>query len=209
MLIVDETRTGYIRKGRTLELLTIGWNSLEAIIAVGFGLIAGSIALVGFGFDSVIEVSSGVALLWRLSLDADPERRERIEATTLRIVGVTFFVLAAYVAYEAVTALWNREPPSASYAGIALAALSLIVMPILARAKRRVASQIQSKALQADSRQTDICAYLSAILLGGLVLNAAFGLWWADPVAALIMVPIIVKEGKEAVKGETCCDSCH
>ena len=128
-------------------------------------------------------MSSGIALLWRLSLDADLERRERIEEVTLKIVGATFFVLAAYVAYESVTALWNREPPSPSYVGIGLAALSLMVMPILARAKRRVAAQIQSRAEQADSRQTDICAYLSAILLAGLVFNALFGLWWADPVA--------------------------
>jgi len=202
-------RANQVRTGRKLEFLTIGWNSLEALIAVAAGLLAGSVALVGFGFDSVIEVSSGVAILWRLSLDADPHRRERIEGVTLKIVGGTFLMLAAYVAFDAVTALWKREAPMASYIGIALAAVSLAVMPMLARAKRRVASQIQSKALQADSRQTDICAYLSAILLGGLILNALFGLWWADPVAALVMVPIIAKEGIEALKGETCCDSCH
>jgi divalent metal cation (Fe/Co/Zn/Cd) transporter len=117
--------------------------------------------------------------------------------------------LAAYVAYDAIAALWKHEPPQGSYVGIALAALSLVVMPVLARAKRRVASKIQSKALQADSRQTDICAYLSAILLGGLLLNELFGLWWADPIAALAMVPIITKEGTEALNGETSCDSCH
>jgi divalent metal cation (Fe/Co/Zn/Cd) transporter len=210
MLFSDETtRAKDVRTGRSLELLTIGWNSLEALIAVTAGLIAGSVALVGFGFDSVIEISSGVALLWRLSLDADPYRRERMEATTLKFVGTTFVLLAAYVAFDAMTALWKREAPAASYVGIVLAALSLIVMPMLASAKRRVASQIQSKALQADSRQTDICAYLSAILLGGLLLNAMFGWWWADPIAALIMVPIIAKEGREAWRGETCCDSCH
>jgi divalent metal cation (Fe/Co/Zn/Cd) transporter len=192
-----------------LELLTITWNSLEAIIAVVAGVIAGSIALVGFGLDSVIEVSSGLALLWRLSLDADASRREKLEATALKVVGASFLALAAYVTYDAVSALWTRELPEASYIGIALASLSVVVMPLLARAKRRVASQIQSKALQADSRQTDICAYLSAILLGGLLLNAAFGLWWADPVAALVMVPIIAREGTEALRGETCCDSCH
>ena len=144
-----------------------------------------------------------------MSLDADVHRRERVEAISLKIVGVIFLVLAAYVANDAAASVWNREPPSPSYAGIVLAALSLIVMPILARAKRRVAAEINSRALHADSRQTDICAYLSAILLGGLLLNAQFGLWWADPVAALIMVPIIVKEGIEALGGETCCDSCH
>ena len=210
MLIGDEAaRAAHVNRGRRLEVLTIAWNCLEAAIAIFAGLIAGSIALVGFGLDSVIEVASGVALLWRLSLDADVHRRERIEQTTLKVVGVTFIVLAAYVTFESVSSLWSREAPSASTTGIVLAALSLIVMPVLARAKRRVAAQINSRALQADSRQTDICAYLSAILLGGLLMNALFGLWWADPVAALIMVPIIVKEGIEALRGETCCDSCH
>ena len=210
MLFGDEiSRARHVRTGRTLEALTIGWNCLEAVIAIASGLVAGSIALVGFGLDSVIEVSSGVALLWRLSLDADVHRRERIEAVTLKIVGVTFLLLAAYVMFDSIASLWNREPPSPSYIGIVLAALSLIVMPVLARAKRRVAREINSRALQADSRQTDICAYLSAILLGGLLLNALFGLWWADPIAALIMVPIIVKEGVDALRGETCCDGCH
>jgi divalent metal cation (Fe/Co/Zn/Cd) transporter len=170
------------------------------------GVVASSIALVGFGFDSVIEVSSGVALLWRLSLDRDPGRRERIEAFTLRIVGLTFLALAAYVAFDASVALIRREPPNPSYTGIVLAILSLIVMPVLARAKRKVAARLNSRALHADSRQTDICAYLSAILVGGLLMNAAFGWWWADPAAAIAMVPIIAKEGIEAWRGETHCE---
>ena len=205
----DNLRSDHIRTGRNLELLTVGWNSLEAIIAVFAGVVAGSIALIGFGLDSVIEVTSGLALLWRLSLDTDVRRRESIEARTLKIVGVSFFALAAYVAYDASVALWKREPPDTSYVGVVLAALSLIVMPLLARAKRRVAAQINSRALEADSRQTDLCAYLSAILLGGLLLNASVGWWWADPAAALVMVPIIANEGREAFRGETCCDSCH
>jgi divalent metal cation (Fe/Co/Zn/Cd) transporter len=198
-------RAALVRRGRLLEYLTVGWNSLEGIIAVAAGLAAGSVALVGFGFDSVIEVTSGAALLWRLHMDA-PERRERAEQTALKLVGWSFMLLATYVAFDAVKSLARREPPEASYVGIALAALSLVVMPLLARAKRRVAAGINSRALQADSRQTDICAYLSAILLGGLLLNAALGWWWADPVAALVMVPIIVKEGVGALRGETCCD---
>ena len=202
-------RSNHVRTGRNLELLTIGWNSVEALVALLAGIIAGSIALVGFGLDSVIEVSSGVALLWRLSLDADIHRREAIEKQALKIVGISFFALAAYVTYESVAALWKRDVPEASYVGIGLAALSLVAMPLLARAKRRVAAVINSRALQADSRQTDICAYLSAILLGGLLLNTTMGWWWADPVAALIMVPIIAKEGREAYRGETCCDPCH
>ena len=203
-------RAALVRRGRRLEYLTIGWNSLEGLIAVTAGLIAGSAALVGFGVDSVIEVSSGAALLCRLHLDS-PERRERAEQVALRLVGVSFLALAAYVTYDAVSSLVMREPPEASPVGIALAALSLAVMPLLARAKRRVAAGINSRALQADSRQTDICAYLSAILLGGLLLNALVGWWWADPVAALVMVPIIAKEGVEALRGETCCaeGACH
>lgn len=208
--IGSSDRAALVRRGRLLEYLTIGWNSLEGLIAVGAGLAAGSVALVGFGFDSVIEVTSGVALLWRLHMDA-PERRERAEKVALKLVGCSFLMLAAYVAFDAVKSLIRREPPEASYVGIALAALSLAVMPMLARAKRRVAAGISSRALQADSRQTDICAYLSAILLGGLLLNALGGWWWADPAAALVMVPIIVKEGMEALRGEQCCGdgACH
>jgi len=210
MILGDETiRAAQVRKGRSLEFLTIGWNILEAFVAVVAGIAAGSISLVGFGLDSVIEVSSGVTLMWLLSRDADAARREKLENTSLRIVGITFIALAGYVAIDAVISLWNREHPDSSYIGIGLATLSLVIMPLLARAKRRVASQIQSRALQADSRQTDICAYLSAILLGGLLLNALFGMWWADPVAALVMVPIIAKEGIEALKGEACSGGCH
>ncbi|MCA1620292.1 MAG: cation transporter [Acidobacteria bacterium] len=203
-------RREQVRRGRWLEYLTIGWNSLEGIIAVSAGLAAGSIALVGFGLDSVIEVTSGVALLWRLHMDA-PAKRERAEQVALRVVGLSFLALAAYVAFDALKSLVAREPPEASYVGIAIATLSLLVMPLLARAKRVVAAKINSRAMRADSRQTDICAYLSAILLGGLILNALFGWWWADPVAALVMTPIIGKEGVEALRGETCRDGgdCH
>ena len=191
-----------IGRGRRFAYLTILWNSLEAIIAVGAGIIAGSIALVGFGVDSVIEVSSGAIILWRL---ASGEHREKL---ALRLVGVSFLALAAYVAFEAAKSLWFREAPETTYIGIAIAALSLIVMPLLARAKRNVARELGSNAMVADSRQTDLCAYLSAILLGGLILNAIFGWWWADPVAALVMVPIIAKEGIEALRGKAC-DDCH
>ena len=203
-------RASLVRRGRNLEYFTIGYNSLEGLIAVGAGLVAGSIALVGFGFDSLIEVTSGVALLWRLHLDVDEERRERVEAITLRIVGVCFMLLAVYVSYDSVKSLIGHEAPKESIAGIVLAAVSLIVMPLLVRAKRRVARGINSGALMADSKQTELCTYLSAILLGGLLLNALLGWWWADPVAALIMVPIIVKEAIEALRGETCGDdACH
>lgn len=213
-------RVGFIRRGLRLEYLTLGWNSLEALIAVAAGLIAGSIALVGFGFDSVIECLSGAVLVWRLRTDADEMGRERIERISLRLVGVSFLVLAAYVAWEAAQTLFERKAPEHSLPGIFLAIASLIVMPLIARAKRRVANGLNSNAMHADSRQTDLCAYLSAILLGGLLLNAAVGWWWADPVAALIMVPIIVKEGVDAIRGkncgcestlmtESCCDNCN
>ena len=203
-------RASLVRRGRNLEYFTIGYNSLEGLIAVGAGLVAGSIALVGFGFDSLIEVTSGVALLWRLHLDVDEERRERVEAMTLRIVGVCFILLAVYVSYDSVKSLIRREAPEESIVGIVLAAVSLIVMPLLVRAKRKVARGINSGALMADSKQTELCTYLSAILLGGLSVNALLGWWWADPVAAMIMVPIIVKEGIEGLRGETCCeDDCR
>ncbi|HVF86177.1 MAG TPA: cation transporter [Pyrinomonadaceae bacterium] len=201
-------RAANVRRGRRLEYLTIAWNSLEAIAAIGAGLFAGSVALVGFGVDSVIETSSGAILLWRLR---DGERGEARERIALRLVGVSLLLLAAYVAFDAVKSLIMREPPGASYIGIGIAAVSLVVMPLLARAKRRVAAELNSRALQADSRQTNLCAYLSAILLAGLALNALFGLWWADPAAGLVMTPIIAKEGVEALRGEACgcADSCH
>lgn len=203
-----EERRAQIRRGRLLEYFTVGYNSLEGVIAIASGVLAGSIALVGFGFDSAIEVISGLALLWRLHGDADESRRERMEKRALRIVGVSFFILGAYVTFDAVKALVRREAPEESIVGIVLAAVSVVVMPLLVRAKRRVARSIGSAALNADAMQTQICTYLSAILLGGLVLNAAAGWWWADPLAALVMVPIIVKEGWESVRGEHC-DDCH
>ena len=199
------TREATVARGLSLEYLTVFWNSLEALIALVSGFIAGSIALVGFGLDSIVEVSSGGVLLWRLRVDRDIESREHTERLALRLVGVSFLVLAAFVAFDAIKTLLGREAPARSVPGIILAVASLVVMPLLARAKRKVAREINSGAMQADSRQTDICAYLSAILLVGLVLNAALGWWWADPVAAMVMVPLIAKEGIAAARGRTCC----
>src|SRR5688572_16355928 len=161
------SRNALVRRGRYLEYFTIGYNSLEGLIAVVAGLIAGSIALVGFGFDSLIEVTSGAVLLWSLHADVDEARRERVETISLRIVGVCFVVLAIYVSYDSVKSLVRREAPDKSLVGIALAAVSLIVMPLLVRAKRKVARAINSSALMADSKQTELCTYLSAILPGG------------------------------------------
>lgn len=198
-------RSKLLRRGRRLEYLTLVWNSAEAVVAVVSGVLAGSTALIGFGVDSVIESSSGAVLLWRLN---DRTDREDVEGLALRLVGLSFLALAAWVGWDALGAILNRDAPDESMVGIVLAAVSLVVMPLLARAKRDVARGLGSSALHADSRQTDLCAYLSAILLGGLALNALLGWWWADPIAGLIMVPIIVREGVVALRGETCSD-CH
>ena len=162
-------RADLVKRGRYLEYFTIGYNSLEGLIAVAAGLIAGSIALVGFGFDSFIEVTSGAVLLWRLHADLDEERRERVEAISLKVIGACFVLLAVYVSYDSVKSLIRREAPQESIVGIVLAAVSLIVMPLLVRAKRRVARGINSGALMADSKQTELCTYLSAILLGPIL----------------------------------------
>ena len=179
---------------------------MEGLVAVVAGAFAGSISLVGFGIDSFIEVTSGVVLLWRMAVDADVQRRERKEKLSLRIVGVCFLALVVYVGYESIYDLVSRKAPEHSVPGILLACVSLIVMPLLSQAKKKVAEELGSAAMHADAKQTDFCVYLSAILLIGLLLNAALGWWWADPAAALIMVPLIAKEGVEAMKGETCCD---
>lgn len=189
-------------RGLKLEYFTIAYNLLEAVVGMISGLMAGSIALVGFALDSLIEVTSSVALVWRLRTDADVHRRERNEAISLRIVGVSFVALALYVGYESVSALVRREAPDESIPGIILGITSLIVMPILANAKRKIARGIDSAAMAADARQTDFCTYLSGILVGGLLLNALFGWWWADPVAGLTMAPLIANEGIEALRGE-------
>lgn len=198
------TREDLLKRGKGLEYLTLAWNAVEAFVAIGSGVLAGSTALVGFGVDSVIESSSGAVLLWRLHETREGSERESV---ALRLVGVSFLALAVWVGWEATGALLGGEAPEESLIGILLAALSLIVMPILAREKRKVARGLASAALVADSRQTDLCAYLSAILLLGLGLNALLGWWWADPVAALCMVPIIGREGLGALRGESC--SCH
>jgi divalent metal cation (Fe/Co/Zn/Cd) transporter len=200
-------RATVVRHGRRLEYFTIAWNALEGLVAVVAGAIASSISLVGFGIDSFIEVTSGSVLLWRMSVDAEVQRRELNEKRALRIVGLCFLLLAAYIAYESALDLWSRRASDHSIPGIVLACVSLVVMPLLSRAKRKVGRALGSAAMYADAKQTEFCTYLSAILLAGLLLNAFFGLWWADPVAALIMVPIIAKEGIEGLQGKAC-DEC-
>jgi len=188
------------RQAIRLEYFTVAWNLIEAAVALVAGVLAASIALVGFGLDSIIETVSGLTLLWRLKQRGDFEAEA--ESRALRIVGLTFFALAAYVSYESVTDLWRQAQPRESLVGIVLAAVSLGVMPLLGRAKRRVARRLNSRALAADGMETYLCSYLSFTLLLGLGLNAWVGWWWADPVAALAMVAFMIREGIEAFRGE-------
>jgi divalent metal cation (Fe/Co/Zn/Cd) transporter len=199
-------RTAAVRRGRRLEQFTIAWNAIEGLLAITLGAIAGSISLVGFGLDSFIEVTSGAALLWRMSVDIDVERRERNEKRALRMVGICFLLLGLYIIYESGADLISRSAPEHSLPGIILACVSLVVMPALSKAKRKVGRALDSAAMEADAKQTDFCAYLSAILIGGLALNALFNFWWADPAAALLMVPFIAIEGIKAVRGKRCTD---
>lgn len=198
----QRTTTDLHERGLLLEYLTIGWNLVEAVIALAAGLAAGSIALVGFGFDSTVEVAAAAVVVWQfrgeLRGGVDEGRQER----ALRMIAVTFFALAGYVTFEAVRTLLIREAPDASAVGIVLAAVSLVVMPVLAWSKRQTALRMGSRTLLADSAETFLCAWLSAILLGGLVLNSTLGWWWADPLAALGIAYLAVREGREAWRGE-------
>jgi divalent metal cation (Fe/Co/Zn/Cd) transporter len=200
-LAPEETRAAHTQAGRKIEYLSIAWTTLEAVAGISAGVLAGSVALIGFGVDSAIEVASSIVLLWRLADHPHAEERENVAH---RLVGVGFLALAAYISFDALHDLITHEPPGVSYFGIIYAAACIVVMPLLARAKRRVAAQLGSDALHADSHQSDICAYLSVILLVGLGLNALFGWWWADPLAALCMLPIIIKEGVAGLRGESC-----
>lgn len=200
------TRAKLLTRGLRLEYLTVGWNIAEGLIAVGAGVAAGSIALIGFGVDSFVETISGTILLWRLRAEAsggaDEERIEHVERRAERLVGFSFVILAAYVAFEAIRTLAAQDRPDASPVGIALTAVSIGVMLWLARAKRETGETLGSRALIADSHQTYACWYLSFTTLAGLVLNAAFGLWWADPLAALVIAVFLVREAREAWEGE-------
>lgn len=200
-------RGALVRRGLLLNYATIGYNTIEAVVSLVAGMLAGSVALVGFGIDSVIEVTASGAAQWRLRSDTEPVRRERVERISLRLIGACFLGLAAYVTIDAGKSLWLRERPSRTIVGVVILALSVFVMPLLARAKREVADKMQSGALRAEAKQTSLCAYLSFIALAGVALNTAFGWWWADPVAALAMVPIIVIEGIAGLRGnpDDCC----
>jgi divalent metal cation (Fe/Co/Zn/Cd) transporter len=202
----EDARARLVRKALFLQYLVIVWNVVEAGIGLNAGLIAGSVALVGFGLDSVIEVAAASTLVWRLKKHcSDPDEETRAEKMALKIIGGTFFLLSAYVSVESTKALWLHEVPKESSIGIALAVASALIMPVLGLKRRWLAVELQSKALAADAMETMICAGLSVILLVGLALNSFLGWWWADPVAGFLMVAVMVKEGREAWKGSCCC----
>ncbi|MDX3264104.1 cation transporter [Streptomyces sp. MI02-2A] len=197
-------RDGLARRIRLLVAATITYNVIEAVVAISAGTMASSTALVGFGLDSIIEVSSAIAVAWQFSARVHAVREAR-EKTTLRIVAVSFFALAAYVIVDAVRALVGSGEADRSIPGIALAALSLAIMPFLSAAQRKAGRELGSASAVADSKQTLLCTYLSAVLLVGLVLNATVGWSWADPIAALVIAAIAVKEGRDAWQGKGCC----
>ncbi|MFQ6854117.1 cation transporter [Streptomyces sp. 35M1] len=197
-------RDALARRIRLLVAATIAYNVIEAVVALTAGTLASSSALIGFGLDSVIEVSSAAAVAWQFSAREHAVREAR-ERTALRIIAVSFLALAAYVAVDAVRALTGTGEAEPSPPGIVIAALSLAIMPFLSAAQRRAGREIGSASAVADSKQTLLCTYLSAVLLVGLILNAAFGWSWADPVAALAIAGIAVKEGREAWRGKGCC----
>ncbi|SEG07447.1 Cation efflux family protein [Saccharopolyspora kobensis] len=196
-----ERRAVLTRRVRLLVAATITYNVIEAVVAIAAGSVASSTALIGFGLDSVIEVASAAAVAWQFS-GADPEARER---TALKVIAVSFFALAAYVTVESARSLLGAESADHSTVGIVLAALSLVIMPGLSCAQRRTGRELGSASAVADSKQTLLCTYLSGVLLVGLLLNSAFGWSWADPVVALVIAAVAVKEGREAWRGEHCC----
>lgn len=204
MTVGSERRHELLGRGLVLEYLTVGWNILEGLIATVAGIASGSIALIAFGLDSFVETISGGVLIWRLREErdeADDARVEQVERRAEQLVGITFLVLAAYVAFEASTSLVGGEAPDASLIGIVLTSVSIGVMIWLAHAKRQVGEALGSRALIADSKQTRACWYLSVVTLAGLAANATLGWWWADPLAALGIAVLLVREGVEAVRG--------
>ena len=203
-------RTALLKHACRLEYLTVGWNVVAGVIAVAAALAAGSVALLGFGLDSFVESTSGMILLWRLSTEqrstqASAEDIERLDRRAHRLVGATLFLLAAYITIDSALALWNGERPEVSFVGLGLVSVSIAVMLWLARAKARAARALGSRALEADSFQTLACWWLSIVTLAGLGANAAFGWWWADPIAALGVSALVAREGREAWRGEACC----
>jgi divalent metal cation (Fe/Co/Zn/Cd) transporter len=208
-LIVTESdpgRSELVRRAKVLARLGLGWHAIEAAVAIGAGLAASSVALVGFGADSVVESAAGLIVLWRFG--GDRHSSDAAEQRAYRLIGISFWAIAAYVGVEAVRQLIEGSHPEASWIGIALAAVTLATMPPLAIAKSKVAAQLGSAATRAEGRQNMLCAYLSGALLIGLAANALAGWWWADPATALVIAVVAVHEGREAWRGETCCEAC-
>jgi len=196
-------RERLVRRAKQLAWLGVGWHGVEAAIAIGAGLVAGSIALIGFGADSLIESFAGFILLWRFA--ASRVTSEVAERRAQKLIAISFYVIAAYVGFEAVRSLLTGDHPEASWLGIGLAAITLVTMPPLATAKGRIGEKLGSSATKSEGQQNMLCAYLSAALLVGLGANALFGLWWADPVTALVIAGVAVKEGRESWRGDSCC----
>jgi divalent metal cation (Fe/Co/Zn/Cd) transporter len=207
--VAGDPRTRLLQRGRLLNYATFLYMIIEGGVAFAAGMAAGSVALVGFGIDSFIELIAALAAFWRLAVDGDTVRRERVERITLCVAGVCLLALAVYVGATATRALLTHSAPAKSTIGIVLAAASVVMMPWLGRAKRQVGLGLASGALVAEARQTDICAYLAATLLVGLLCNELFSWWWADPAAALVMVPLIAYEGYQGMRGRpVCTDGC-
>jgi divalent metal cation (Fe/Co/Zn/Cd) transporter len=207
-------RARLVRRAKQLAWLGVGWHGIEAAIAIGAGVVAGSIALVGFGADSLIESAAGFVLLWRFA--AARASSEAAEQRAQKLIAISFYLLAAYIGVEAIRSLIGGEHPDVSWVGIGLAGFTLLTMPPLAIAKSRVAEQLGSPAGKSESRQTTLCAWLSLGLLVGLGLNALAGWWWADPATALLIAAVAVREGRESWRGDSCCtapvlpiDGCH
>jgi divalent metal cation (Fe/Co/Zn/Cd) transporter len=198
-------RDRFLRRARLLAWVGVGWHGIEAAVSIGAGLAAGSVALVGFGADSLIEAAAGGIVLWRFA--AARAGSEDAEARAQKLIAVSFYVLAAYIGVEAVRTLAGGHHPEASAVGIGLSIVTLATMPPLARAKARVAERLGSCAGKSESRQTLLCAYLSAALLVGLGLNAIAGWWWADPVTALVIAAAALREGRDAWRGDPCCSA--
>ncbi|MBN9102932.1 MULTISPECIES: cation transporter [unclassified Pseudonocardia] len=199
--VLLERRALLTRRVRLLVVATMTYNVVEAVVAISAGTVASSAALIGFGLDSVIEVASAAAVAWQFS-GSDPEVRER---AALRVIALSFFALAAYVGVESVRALSGAAEAEPSTVGIVLAALSLVIMPVLSHAQRRAGRELGSRSAVADSKQTLLCTYLSGVLLAGLLLNVLFGWSWADPIAALVIAAVALKEGRDAWRGQHCC----
>jgi divalent metal cation (Fe/Co/Zn/Cd) transporter len=202
----DPDRPPLVRRAKVLARFGLGWHAIEAAVAIGAGFAAGSVALIGFGADSVVESAAGLILLWRFG--GDRHSSDAAEQRAYRLIGISFWVIAAYVGVEALRQLIDGSHPEASWIGIALAAVTLVTMPPLANAKSRVAAQLGSAATRAEGRQNMLCAYLSGALLIGLAANALAGWWWADPATALVIAAVAVNEGKEAWRGRSCCEAC-